>query len=85
MNLARHARKIRLSQVLTLFYSRIPQKTFILECFITVSLRVYDSLFERKLHLLNEPSALCKLSFAFMNDKLQEAEENKQKLKKQVL
>ena len=30
-------------------------------------------------------SALCKLSFALVNDKLQEAEEDKRKLKKQVL
>ena len=51
---------------------------------MTVSLRVYDSLFEIKLHLLNEPSALCKLSFAFVNDKLQEAEENNEETTKQV-
>ena len=50
-----------------------------------IILKLYDLLFERNLHLLNRSSALCKLSFAFMNDKLQEAEENKQKLKKQVL
>ena len=36
---------------------------------------IYDCLFESKLHLLNKPSALCKLSFALVNDKLQEAEE----------
>ena len=59
---------------------------------MTVSSRVYDLLFERKLHLRSlqtlvrlKLSALCKLSFAFVNDKLQEAEEDKQKLKKQVL
>ena len=43
---------------------------------MTVSSRVYDLLFESKLHLLNKPSALCKLSFALVNDKLQEAEED---------
>ena len=43
---------------------------------MTVSSRVYDLLFERKLHLLNKLSALCKLSFALVNDKLQEAEED---------
>ena len=42
---------------------------------MTVASRVYDLLFEIKLHLLNRPSALCKLSFAFVNDKLQEAED----------
>ena len=47
--------------------------------------RVYDLLFEIKLHLLNEHSALCKLSFAFVNDKLQEAEESNQQATKQVL
>ena len=52
---------------------------------MTVSLRVYDLLFESKLHLLNKPSALCKLSFALVNDKLQEAEEDKQRFQKQVL
>ena len=43
---------------------------------MTVSSRAYDLLFESKLHLLNKPSALCKLSFALVNDKLQEAEED---------
>ena len=43
---------------------------------MTVSSRVYDLLFERKLHLHIKPSALCKLSFALVNDKLQEAEED---------
>ena len=43
---------------------------------MTVSSRVYDLPFESKLHLLNKPSALCKLSFALVNDKLQEAEED---------
>ena len=47
---------------------------------MTISSRVYDLLFERKLHLLNEPSALCKLSFALVNDKLQEAEESNEEL-----
>ena len=47
--------------------------------------RVYDLLFEIKLHLLNEPSALCMLSFAFVNDRLQEAEEDNQQATKQVL
>jgi len=48
---------------------------------MTVSSRVYDLLFERKLHLLNKPSALCKLSFALVNDKLQEAEEDNEELR----
>ena len=52
---------------------------------MTVSSIVYDLLFERKLHLLNEPSALCKLSFALVNDKLQEAEEDNEQTLKQVL
>ena len=52
---------------------------------MAVSSRVYDLLFEIKLHLLNEPSALCKLSFAFVNDRLQEAEENNEETTKQVL
>ena len=43
---------------------------------MTISSRVYDLLFERKLHLHIKPSALCKLSFALVNDKLQEAEED---------
>ena len=47
---------------------------------MTVSSRVYDLLFESKLHLLNKPSALCKLSFALVNDKLQEAEEGNEEL-----
>lgn len=47
---------------------------------MTVSSIVYDLLFERKLHLLNKPSALCKLSFALVNDKLQEAEESNEEL-----
>lgn len=47
---------------------------------MTVSSRVYDLLFESKLHLLNKPSALCKLSFALVNDKLQEAEESNEEL-----
>ena len=46
----------RLSQVLTLFYSRIPEQNFLFDM-------IYDCLFESKLHLLNKPSALCKLSF----------------------
>ena len=46
---------------------------------MTVSSRIYDLLFESKLHLLNKPSALCKLSFALVNDKLQEAEESNDK------
>ena len=45
-----------------------------------VSSRVYDLLFESKLHLLNKPSALCKLSFALVNDKLQEAEEDNEEI-----
>lgn len=52
---------------------------------MTVISRVYDILFERNLHLLNEPSALCKLSFAFVNDELQEAEEDNTQTAKQVL
>ena len=48
--------KIRLSQVLTLFYSRIPEQNFLFDM-------INDCLFESKLHLLNKPSALCKLSF----------------------
>ncbi len=52
---------------------------------MTISSRVYDLLFESKLHLLNKPSALCKLSFALVNDKLQEAEEDNEQTKKQVL
>ena len=47
---------------------------------MTISSRVYDSLFERKLHLLNKPSALCKLSFALVNDKLQVAEEDNEQI-----
>ena len=50
---------------------------------MTVSSRVYDLLFESKLHLRLiktwtrlKLSALCKLSFALVNDKLQEAEED---------
>jgi len=50
---------------------------------MTVSSRVYDLLFESKLHLRSlqtlvrlKLSALCKLSFALVNDKLQEAEED---------
>ena len=50
-----------------------------------IVLKVYDILFEINLHLLNIPSALCKLSFAFVNDKLQEAEESNQQATKQVL
>ena len=46
---------------------------------MTVSSRVYDLLFESKWHLLNKSSALCKLSFALVNDKLQEAEESNDK------
>ena len=49
-----------------------------------IILKVYDLLFERNLHLLNRPSALCKLSFAFVNDKLQEAEENNEETTNQV-
>ena len=49
---------------------------------MTVSSRVYDLLFESKLHLLNKPSALCKLSFALVNDKLQEAEYDNHRLPK---
>ena len=49
------------------------------------SSRVYDLLFESKLHLLNKPSALCKLLFALVNDKLQEAEEGNTQTTKQVL
>jgi len=52
---------------------------------MTVSSRVYDLLFESKLHLLNKPSALCKLSFALVNDKLQEAEEGNTQTTKQML
>lgn len=59
---------------------------------MTVSSRVYNLLFERKLHLhLIKTWIRLKLLgslqvvIRIMNDKLQEAEENKQKLKKQVL
>ena len=59
---------------------------------MTVSSRVYDSLFERKLHLsLIKTWIRLKLFGSLqvvirvMNDKLQEAEEDKRKLKKQVL
>ena len=58
---------------------------------MTVSSRVYDLLFESKLHLrLIKTWTRIKLFGSLqvvirvMNDKLQEAEEDKQKLKKQV-
>ena len=59
---------------------------------MTVSSRVYDLLFESKLHLrLIKTWTRLKLFGSLqvvirvMNDKLQEAEEDKRKLKKQVL
>ena len=59
---------------------------------MTVSSRVYDLPFESKLHLrLIKTWTRLKLFgslqvvIRIMNDKLQEAEEDKQKLKKQVL
>ena len=59
---------------------------------MTVSSRVYDLLFESKLHLrLIKTWTRLKLFGSLqvvirvMNDKLQEAEEDKHKLKKQVL
>ena len=59
---------------------------------MTVSSRVYDLLFERKLHLRQlqtwttlKPFGSLQVVIRIMNDKLQEAEEDKQKLQKQVL
>ena len=59
---------------------------------MTVSSRIYDLLFEINLHLrqLQTRTTLklfgsLQVVIRIMNDKLQEAEENKQKLKKQVL
>ena len=85
--------KIRLSQVLTLFHSRIPQKWLSFWNDVCRSFREYMIYFSRgsctcehrKFRQWQNPSALCKLSFAFVNDKLQEAEESNEKLKKQVL
>ena len=59
---------------------------------MTVSSRIYDLLFKINLHLrqLQTRTTLklfgsLQVVIRIMNDKLQEAEENKQKLKKQVL
>ena len=75
----------RLSQVLTLFYSRIPEQNFLFDM-------IYDCLFESVWFTFREKVAPAKQTFGslqvvirVMNDKLQEAEEDKQKLKKQVL
>ena len=67
--------KIRLSQVLTLFYSRIPEQNF---CFGMI----YDCLFESVWFTFREQVAPAKQTFGslqvvirVMNDKLQEAED----------
>ena len=59
---------------------------------MTVSSRVYDLPFESKLHLRQVKTwtrlklfGSLQVVIRVMNDKLQEAEEDKQKLKKQVL
>ena len=59
---------------------------------MTVSSRVYDLLFESKLHLRQDKTGTrlklfgsLQVVIRVMNDKLQEAEEDKRKLKKQVL
>ena len=59
---------------------------------MTVSSRVYDLPFERKLHLRRvkiwtrlKLFGSLQVVIRIMNDKLQEAEEDKRKLKKQVL
>ena len=75
----------RLSQVLTLIYSRILEQNFRFGM-------IYDCLFESIWFTFREQVAPAKQIFGslqvvirIMNDKLQEAEEDKRKLKKQVL
>ena len=75
----------RLSQVLTLFYSRIQEQNFRFGM-------IYDCLFESVWFTFREKVAPAKQTFGslqvvirVMNDKLQEAEENNKQTTKQVL
>ena len=77
--------KIRLSQVLTLFYSRIPEKNFHFEM-------IYAYPFESIWFTFRDKVAPAKWTFGslqvvirVMNGKLQEAEESNQQATKQVL
>ena len=78
-------RKIRLIQVLTLFYSRKRTKNFRFGM-------LYDCLFESVWFTFRDKVAPAKQTFGslqfvirIMNDKLQEAEEDNEQTKKQVL
>ena len=76
---------IRLSQVLTLFYSRIPEQNFRFGM-------IYDCLFESVWFTFRDKVAPAKWTFGslqvvirIMNDRLQEAEKNNEETKNQVL